>query len=270
MTPEDIARTKNMLSDLNEMVPTHDDDEPYDFQNFMDQYGDLFPENPQNLEELLQSLAQRMAQAQAMMNSMSPDQRQRLQDLIGALRGPRPHAPDEGARQRLPPGDARRDVVPAVSVRRRRVARDERSHAGHRAHAGVGAPREVPPRRPSRPTSARSTSSGSRTCSAKRPRRTSTVCARSRRCSRRPGTSSAPRVDFDLTPQGVRRIGKQALGKVYHRLRSALAGEHDQPDIGRGGDITGDLRHYEFGDSFHIEVKETVFEAVRGKGLGRR
>src|SRR5438067_8241526 len=85
MTPEDMARMKNMLSDLNDMVRKHNNGEPYDFENFMNQYGDFFPENPQNLEELLETLAKRIAMAQAMMNSMSPDMRQRLEDLMGSL-----------------------------------------------------------------------------------------------------------------------------------------------------------------------------------------
>src|SRR5688500_5020551 len=44
MTPEDMQRMKDMLSDLNEMVRKHNDDEPYDFDNFMEKYGDFFPE----------------------------------------------------------------------------------------------------------------------------------------------------------------------------------------------------------------------------------
>ena len=56
------------MSDLNEMVRKHNNGEPYDFENFMQQYGDFFPENPQNLEELLETLARRIAMAQAMMN----------------------------------------------------------------------------------------------------------------------------------------------------------------------------------------------------------
>ena len=63
MTPEDMARMKNMLSDLNDMVRKHNNGEPYDFENFMNQYGDFFPENPQNLEELLETLAKRIAMA---------------------------------------------------------------------------------------------------------------------------------------------------------------------------------------------------------------
>ena len=48
-------------------------------------YGDFFPENPQNLDELLEQMAQRMAAMQAMLNSMTPEQRAQLQELSDQL-----------------------------------------------------------------------------------------------------------------------------------------------------------------------------------------
>ena len=47
----------------------------------MEEFGDFFPENPQTLDELLEQMAQRMAAMQAMMNSMTPEQRAQLQEL---------------------------------------------------------------------------------------------------------------------------------------------------------------------------------------------
>ncbi len=37
----------------------------------MDKHGDFFPENPQNIDELIDALAQRAAAAQRMLNSMT-------------------------------------------------------------------------------------------------------------------------------------------------------------------------------------------------------
>ena len=51
----------------------------------MERYGDFFPENPQNLDELLEVMAQRMAAMQAMLNSMTPEQRAQLQGLSEQL-----------------------------------------------------------------------------------------------------------------------------------------------------------------------------------------
>ena len=47
----------------------------------MDKHGDFFPEQPQDMDELLDSLAQRAAAAQRMLNSMTPEQRQELMEL---------------------------------------------------------------------------------------------------------------------------------------------------------------------------------------------
>ena len=51
----------------------------------MQEFGDFFPENPQNLDELLEQMARRMAAMQAMLNSMTPEQRAQLQQLSDQL-----------------------------------------------------------------------------------------------------------------------------------------------------------------------------------------
>ena len=47
----------------------------------MAKHGEFFPENPRNLDELMDTLAQRSAAAQRMLNSMSPEQRAELMAL---------------------------------------------------------------------------------------------------------------------------------------------------------------------------------------------
>ena len=51
----------------------------------MERFGDFFPEDPQNLDELLEVMAQRMQAMQAMLNSMTPEQRAQLQGLAEQL-----------------------------------------------------------------------------------------------------------------------------------------------------------------------------------------
>lgn len=82
-TDEDRAAVNEMLGDLNELLEKHrlGSDTQDDFDQFMARHGDFFPENPQNIDELLDSLAQRSAAAQRMLNSMSPEQRQELMEL---------------------------------------------------------------------------------------------------------------------------------------------------------------------------------------------
>ncbi|HEU4337808.1 MAG TPA: hypothetical protein VFR45_10875, partial [Nocardioides sp.] len=82
-TEEDRQAVQEMLSDLNDLLEKHaaggvTDEE---FRDFMDKHGDFFPDDPQDMDELLDSLAQRAAAAQRMLNSMTPEQRQELMEL---------------------------------------------------------------------------------------------------------------------------------------------------------------------------------------------
>ena len=72
-TDEDRQRVNEMLDDLNSLLDKHSrgEDTQQDFDDFMDKHGEYFPENPRNVEELLDSLAKRAAAAQRFRNSLS-------------------------------------------------------------------------------------------------------------------------------------------------------------------------------------------------------
>ena len=82
-TDEDRQRVNDMLDDLNDLLDKHSrgEDTSQDFQQFMDKHGEFFPENPKNIDELLDSLAQRAAAAQRFRNSLSEQQRAELDSL---------------------------------------------------------------------------------------------------------------------------------------------------------------------------------------------
>jgi uncharacterized protein with von Willebrand factor type A (vWA) domain len=82
-TDEDRQRVNDMLDDLNELLDKHarGEDTQQDFADFMSEHGEFFPENPQNIDELLDSLAKRAAAAQRFRNSLSADQRAELDAL---------------------------------------------------------------------------------------------------------------------------------------------------------------------------------------------
>ena len=82
-TDEDRAAINEMLTDLNDLLAKHQrgDDTEQDFADFMDKHGDYFPENPRNVDELIDALAARAAAAQRMMNSMTAEQRAELMAL---------------------------------------------------------------------------------------------------------------------------------------------------------------------------------------------
>ncbi|WP_374977174.1 VWA domain-containing protein [Microbacterium trichothecenolyticum] len=82
-TDADRQAIRDMLNDLNDLLEKRrlGDDTQEDFDEFMRKHGDQFPENPQNLDELLDTLAERAAAAQRMLNSMTPEQRDELLSL---------------------------------------------------------------------------------------------------------------------------------------------------------------------------------------------
>src|SRR5205814_8407698 len=82
--PQEMQRVKDMMRALNDMLEAdaRGEDTGEQFAQFMNDYGDFFPDNPQTLEELVDSLARRAAAAQRMLNSLSPEQQQQLAELM--------------------------------------------------------------------------------------------------------------------------------------------------------------------------------------------
>src|ERR1700733_1525028 len=82
--PAAMQRVKDMLADLRQMLDadTRGEHTQQDFDDFMAQYGDMFPDNPQNLEELVDSLVRRMMAAERLLNSLSDEQREELANLM--------------------------------------------------------------------------------------------------------------------------------------------------------------------------------------------
>ncbi|MGZ4604285.1 MAG: hypothetical protein ACXV0U_11900, partial [Kineosporiaceae bacterium] len=80
---------KDMLSDLNQLLDKHarGQDTQQDFEEFMARHGDLFPGQPQNVDELIDELARQAAAAERLMASLTPQQREELAGLMAAALG---------------------------------------------------------------------------------------------------------------------------------------------------------------------------------------
>ena len=78
-----------MLADLNALLAAHarGEDTTDRFREFMDRHGDLFPEQPKDVDELIDALARRQAAAARMMASLTPEQRAQLSQLVSDALG---------------------------------------------------------------------------------------------------------------------------------------------------------------------------------------
>jgi uncharacterized protein with von Willebrand factor type A (vWA) domain len=71
---------------------------------------------------------------------------------------------------------------------------------------------------------------------------------------------------YELTPRGIRKIGQKSLEEIFSTLKKDAFGGHRSKSRGRGGDPTDELKTYEFGDPFLLDLPGTVRNAVIRQG----
>ena len=73
---------------------------------------------------------------------------------------------------------------------------------------------------------------------------------------------------LELTPRGMRRIGKAALKDVFEQLKRSRLGQHNLSRAGLGTESGEELKDYEFGDPFLLDMRETLFNSLQRNGRG--
>ncbi len=269
MSPEDMQRMKDMMSALNDMIEQRAQGQEPDFQKFMEDYGDFFPENPETLDELLESLAQRMAAMQAMLNSMTPEQRAQLQDLANQLledmdlnfeasrlgQNLQQMFPNAGWQQSYnfsgfdPLGFADASQMLRDLGQLDQLENFLRQPTSPQALAEVDLD-EV--RRLLGEDSAASLERVSQLA----------------KMMEEQGLIQNKEGRLELTPRGLRRLGQQALGDLFKRLAPDKLGKHDIEPAGIGHERNFDTKPYEFGDPFNLQIERTVRNAIQRAGGG--
>src|SRR3979411_254655 len=85
LRPEHLGEIKEMMKALNQMLRDRLEGKPPKFEQFMQRFGHFFgPDPPKTLDELIQHLERQMAQMESLMQSLSPEMRQQMQDLIAS------------------------------------------------------------------------------------------------------------------------------------------------------------------------------------------
>jgi uncharacterized protein with von Willebrand factor type A (vWA) domain len=269
--PETQQRVKDMLQALNAMLEAdaRGEDTSQQFEDFMSNYGDFFPDNPQTLEDLVDSLARRAAAAQRLMNSLSPDQQaelaglmsQAMQDsglademgrLADQLRARRPELDWQG-RQRMR-GDTPLGLGDATTAIEESADLDELEQMLSQDYAGASL-EDVDPELLERALG----------------RNAVDDLASLRKIERelqKQGYLERDSGEVTLTPRGMRRLGENALARIFARLHADGRGDHETHDAGAAGDPTGATRQWRFGDEQPFDVVRTVRNAVLRAGAG--
>jgi uncharacterized protein with von Willebrand factor type A (vWA) domain len=269
MSPEQMARMKDMLAELNNMLEQRERGEEPDFEGFMERYGDFFPGNPQTLDELLEQMARSMAQMQQLLNSMSPEQRAQLQELANSLlddmdlrwqvdqlgQNLRNAFPQMGWGQRMPfRGDEPMPLNQMSSVLDQLGDIDalenllrNATNPGQLAEVDLDQVREL-----LGDDAARSLEQ----------------LAKIAKELEEAGLIEQREGRMELTPKGIRRIGQRALGDLFRRLLQDRSGRHEIERSGSGHERSDEHKPYEFGDPFHLDVGRTIRNAITRQGAG--
>jgi uncharacterized protein with von Willebrand factor type A (vWA) domain len=269
--PEQLAHMRDGFDALNRMIEQREAGEPIDpsFEEFMENFGDMFPGNPANLDELLEQLAAQMAAAQAMWNSMSPEQRAQLQGLAESL------LEDMDLRWQVDrlAGNLQQAFPDAGWQQSYQFSGEDPLGMGEGADA-AGRLRDLDELE-SFLRSANSPASLSEVDLDKVRRHLGDDAANSldRLSKLAKQLADAGLIDqregrFELTPKGIRRIGQQALSDLFGQLNKDRVGNHRTSFTGIGHDREETTKAYEFGDPFNLDLSRTVHNAVRRGGSG--
>jgi uncharacterized protein with von Willebrand factor type A (vWA) domain len=274
--PEAMQRVKDMLGDLNQMLAADARGEhtQADFERFMERHGELFPDHPQNLEELVDSLISRMAAAERLLRSLSPEQREELAGLMAnamddaglaaemaqladALRSRRPELdrPDMAGgvqmsgSEPLGLGDATTALAELADLAELEAALGQDYPGARLDDIDEEAVKRAFGRQAVDDVEA---------------------LRRIERELERQGYLARSGGRLDLTPKAVRRLGDTALRRIFADISfGSRSGDHDQRDAGQAGELTGTTRAWEFGDEQPLDVPATVRNAVLRGGPRR-
>ncbi|GLW97608.1 hypothetical protein [Microtetraspora sp. NBRC 16547] len=267
--PAAMERVRQMMTDLNDMLDRdargeHTQD---DFADFMRKYGDMFPENPRNLEELVDQLARRAAAAQRLLASLTPEQRAELAGLI------------EQTLEQAGLAEQMRRLGESLYARRPDLAWDSPERLSGEDPMGMGdavtALQELADLGELE-SALRQDYPGARLddideAAIRRALGRSAVddleaLRRIERELEAQGYLRRHRGKLELTPKAVRRLGETALRRAFSSLQSSRRGDHDQRDAGAAGELTGSTRPWRFGDEQPIDVVRTIVNGVRRGG----
>ena len=268
MSPEDMARMKQMVKDLNQMLSDKLAGGEPDFDQFMQQYGDLFgPNPPQSLDELIQQMQGQIAQMQNLLDSMPGDMRQQLQDLLmdkiadPELRDEMAELaanleflyPQRDMRNQYPfRGDEEIDLNEAMRLMDRMSSMDDLERQLERTQYG-GDIDDIDEEK------LRELLGDEAAETLDQLKQFLEILEESGYIRRKGNT-------WELTPRGTRKIGQKALGEIYSQLKHDSFGKHAVRDNGRGGERADDTKKYEFGDPFHLSLESTIKNAITREG----
>ena len=264
MSPEDLADMRQMMQELNEMLEARQRGEDPGFQEFMHRWGHHFGPDLNSLDDLIEHMQQQMGAMRQLMQSMSADQRSQLQNMMQAA------MQDEGLRQQMDrlgqnlgqmmsPEDWRRgyqfsgDESLTLEQAMRLMERLDEYDKLEADFKDVRDWNDL----------AELDDDKIRELLGEQEGEQLQQLQQIARLLEDAGFVRKTRRGYELTPQGVRKIGEKALTDIFADLKRDRMGQHDLRREGGAGDRTDVTKPYEFGDPFLLDIPKTIMNAVQ-------
>jgi uncharacterized protein with von Willebrand factor type A (vWA) domain len=269
LTPEDMKRIREMVKDLNQMLRDKAAGKEPDFEEFMRKHGQFFGPNVKNLDDLVEELARRTAQMQSLLDSMTPEMRQQLQEMMDELlRDDRLkwdlaelaanleqfYPMDELRRQYRFSGDEDVSLDEAMRLMEQLQELDQLEQQMQLAER-QGNPHNVDPNQVEKLLGPEA-------------RQQLDQMNDYLRKLEEAGYIQRRGNQMELTARAIRKIGQKALQEVFARLKQDRLGKHQTAKAGAGTERTEDFKKYEFGDVFDLNIQETLMNALERQGSG--
>ena len=268
MTPEDIAKMREMIRDLNKMLRDRQEGREPDFDSFMQKHGEYFP-GVNSLDDLIEQMQQQMAAMQGIMDNLSPEQRQELQDLMEQLMG------DDRIRVDMMELAMNLEALaPMEQMRTRFPFRGDKSLPLNEAMRMMGRLQQM---------------EGLEDQIQEARRMDNLEAIDSNKVKDLLGDEEYQSVEqlkelmkvleeagyiqkkgnrWELTARGIRKIGQKALQDIFNKLKRDGFGRHISPFRGVGGERTDESKPYQFGDPFLLDLEKTLMNALHRRGTG--
>ncbi|MBX3072213.1 MAG: VWA domain-containing protein [Thermomicrobiales bacterium] len=269
MSPEQVSDMRRMMQDLNEMLEARARGENPQFEEFMHKWGHFFGPDVQSIEDLIERMRQQNAAMQQLMNSMTSDQQNELQGMMQAIMQD-PGLQQEMARlqqnlgQMMRPEDWRRsyDFSGSESLSLHEAMRmmdrldgldsleeELRSVRDWSDFAGLDQEKIEE-------------------LLGEEYREQLDQLGELAKVLEDAGYVRKTKRGFELTPQGVRKIGEKALSDIFTQLKRDRVGQHEIHSAGGAGERVDVSKPYEFGDPFLLDLEATMMNAVQREGAG--
>ncbi|MDD4876135.1 MAG: VWA domain-containing protein [Dehalococcoidales bacterium] len=263
MDASTLADVRNLVEAINQLLEQKMQGQVPDFKKFMEQFGNYFgAEPPQNLDELIDRLQNQISQAQSLLNSLNPEDRESLYSTLQSVLDRATqfelaklaaniealHPSDNLQKQYPFSGDESISHTEALKLMEmmQKIDKLETQLKGSQYNRSLDTIddkllKEL---------------MGDEAADQLEKLRSIT------KILEKTGYIRLKNGKYELTPRGMRKIGQKALQDIFAKLRKDRSGGHNISMKGLSAERLDDTKKYEFGDDLQIHLGKTIMNSL--------